>query len=197
MGHAGKTKARHNGFASPLAGEDAISERRRTVVSAVAAAAAGIAYAAISWDGWVTNFQVRWMCGEDRGFVLASRRDVSTLGIPEEVASRDPGALETFGRRYPTIVAAGPGERAPYELAERWPTKVRDYWGFGVQRTELSVVARAEGNRVLATTSLYRRVDRGPARWQGLRNALVPPAEKCVASDRADFVVRALAPAAQ
>jgi hypothetical protein len=170
---------------------------RRTVVSALATSAAALAYLAISWDGWLTNFQVRWMCGEDVGYVLLSRKGVASLGIPDEVTRRDPLALETFGRRYPTIVAAGSRERAPYELAERWPTKLRDYWGFGVQRTELSVIDRAGGNRVLASTSLFRRVDRGPEAWQGLRNALVPPAEKCVASDRAEFVSRVLVAAPQ
>ena len=170
---------------------------RRTVVSAAAAVAAGIAYLAIAWDGWLANFQVRWMCDEDRGYILLRRAGVSALGIPDDVARRDPRALEVFARRYPTIVAGDSRERAPYELAERWPTRVRDYWGFGVQRTELSIVDRGGGSRVLATTSLYRRVDRGPERWQGVRNALVPPAEKCTASDRAEFVVRALVPATQ
>ena len=170
---------------------------RRTLVSASAVAVAGIVYLAIAWDGWLTNFQVRWMCDEDRGYILLRRTGVSALGIPEDVARRDPRALEVFGRRYPTIVIAGGRERAHYELAERWPSKVRDYWGFGVQRTELSVVDRADANRAIATTSLYRRVDRGPESWQGLRNALVPPPESCVASDRAEFVIRVLEPATQ
>lgn len=137
------------------------------------------------------------MCGEDRGYILLSRAGVVALGVDEEIARRDPRALEAYGRRYPVVraEAAGAAQVAAYGLVQRWPAKVRDYWGFGVERTELSVVDRADANRVLATASLYRRVDRGPDSSRALRVALVAPDEQCAASDRVEFVTRVLAPA--
>jgi hypothetical protein len=173
------------------------SPRRRNAVSAAAAAVAALAYFSISWDGWLTNFQVRWMCEEDRGYVLVSRAGVIALGIDEDVGKRDPRVMDAFARRYPVVRMEAPNakERAIYGLVQRWPERVRGYWGFGVERTELSVVDRSDGNRVLATTSLYRRVDLGSESLRGLRDALVALPEKCVASDRVEFVRGVLAPA--
>jgi hypothetical protein len=156
---------------------------------------AGVAaYLVFTWDAWLANFQVRWMCDEDRGFVLLQRADVPALGIPEEIARRDARALGVFGRAYPTVLAvrASDTKRPRYELAERWPAIVRDYWGYGVLKTELSVIDLADRNRALGTTSLYRRVQRRADRWRAVRAYLEPEAEQCVPSDRVAFVNRVL-----
>jgi len=149
-------------------------------------------------DGWLTNFQVRWMCDEDRGFILVSRKGVASLAIPDEVARRDRGRwrCSAAGIRASSLRPASEGEAA-YALAERWPSHYPQVLGFGVERTELSVVDRKDANRVLATASLYRRVEQGPTTWRAVRDALVPPPERCAASDRVDFVTRALVPAPQ
>ena len=161
---------------------------------------AGVAtYLAFTWDAWLTNFQVRWMCDEDRGFVLLQRTDVAALGIPEEMSRRDARALGVFGRAYPSVLAvrASDTERPRYELAERWPKVVRDYWGYAVLRTELSVVDLADRNRALGTASLYRRVERRADRWRTVRAHLEPDAEQCMPSDRVAFVNRVLAASSQ
>jgi hypothetical protein len=157
------------------------------------------AYAALTWDAFLTNFQVRWMCDEDRAFVLMQSRGVAALAIPGELARRDPRARASFEPSYPLVVveAGAPASGAPdFTLAERWPKLVRQYWGYGVLGTELSVVDRRNRNRirVLGSTSLYRRVERGSGGWRALRAALAPPAEQCTASDRVDFVRRVLLP---
>lgn len=158
-----------------------------------------VAYLAFTWDAWLANFQVRWMCDEDRGFVLLQRGEVAALGIPEEMSRRDARALEVFGRAYPTVLAvrAGDAERPRYELAERWPTLVREYWGYAVLRTELSVIDLADRKRALGTTSLYRRVERRADRLRTVRAYVEPAAEQCVPSDRAAFVSRVLAAPSQ
>ena len=187
------------------AGVEASARRRWTFrlprgwIAASAVLTGVAAYLVFTWDAWLTNYQVRWMCDEDRGFVLVQRADVAALGIPEEIAQRDSRALSTFGRAYPTVLAvrARDTERPRYELAERWPKIVRTYWGYGVLRTELSVIDLADRKRALGTTSLYRRVERHADRWRAVRAWLEPGAEQCVASDRVAFVSRVLAAASQ
>jgi hypothetical protein len=161
--------------------------------------AAVAAYLVFTWDAWLANYQVRWMCDEDRGFVLMQRPAVSALGIPVEMSERDARALAAFGGAYPTVqaVRAADTERPRYELAERWPNIVRTYWGYGVLRTELSVIDVADRNRALGTTSLYRRVERHGDRWRAVRGWLEPGAEQCMPSDRVAFVARVLAAPAQ
>lgn len=157
------------------------------------------AYGALTWDAFLTNFQVRWMCDEDRAFVLVQSRGVEALAIPGELAQRDARVRASFEPSYPVVVveAGAPASSAPgFTLAERWPQLVRRYWGYGVLRTELSVVDRRDRNRIraLGSSSLYRRVERGPEGWRALRASLAPPAEQCTASDRVDFVRRVLLP---
>jgi len=156
-------------------------------------------YGALTWDAFLTNFQVRWMCDEDRPYVLVRRRGVEALAIPGELAQRDERVRASFEPAYPVVVieAGAPASGAPdFTLAERWPELVRRYWGYGVLRTELSVVDRGDRNRirVLASSSLYRRVERGPEGWRALRASLAPPAEQCTASDRVEFVRYVLLP---
>lgn len=160
------------------------------MASAVVAGVVGSAYLLLTWDAWLTNFQVRWMCDEDRPFVLVRRSGVTAIAIPGEIVRRDEQALAVFGPNYPEVVVAG-GARAEaprYELAERWPTVIRDYWGYRVLRTDFSVVDRGDRNRVLGNMSLFRREERGPERLRELRRPIVPPAQRCVPSDRVDFV---------
>jgi hypothetical protein len=156
------------------------------------------AYAALTWDAFLTNFQVRWMCDEDRAFVLVQRRGVAALAIPGAIAQRDERVRASFEPNYPVVVveAGAPAPGAPdFTLAEHWPELVRKYWGYGVLRTELSVVERRNRkNLALGTSSLYRRVERGPEGWRALRASLAPPAEQCTASDRVEFVRRVLVP---
>lgn len=157
------------------------------------------AYGALTWDAFLTNFQVRWMCDEDRPFVLMQSRGVAALAIPGELVQRDPRVRASFEPSYPVVVveAGTPASGAPdFTLAERWPKLVRQYWGYGVLGTELSVVDRRNRNRirVLGSTSLYRRVERGSEGRRALRASLAPPAEQCTASDRVEFVRRVLLP---
>jgi len=172
------------------------ASRRATIASGVAALALGAGYLALTWDAWLTNFQVRWMCDEDRAFVLLRRTDVAALGLSEEIVRGDARALAVFGQNYPEVIVPGPRQaaRPRYELVERWPKVLRDYWGFRVVRTDLSVVDREDRNRVLGTMGLFRRAERGGAGLRAARNALGPPAEQCVPSDRIDFVRSVLRP---
>jgi hypothetical protein len=173
------------------------ASRVATVASAVAAVVLGAGYLAITWDAWLTNFQVRWMCDEDRPFVLLQRSGVSTLAIAEDIVRSDARALTVFGTEYPEVVMAGArgGDPPRYELVQRWPKVLRDYWAFRVVRTDLSVVDRGERNRVLATMGLFRRVDKETeGTLRALRNTLGPPADQCVPSDRVEFVKRVLRP---
>jgi len=157
------------------------------------------AYAALTWDAFLTNFQVRWMCDEDRAFVQVQRRGVEALAIPGELAQRDARVRASFEPNYPVVVieAGAPASGAPdFALAERWPKLVRRYWGYGVLGTELSVVDRRNRKQVraLGSSSLYRRVEIGSEGWRALRASLAPPAEQCTASDRVEFVRRVLQP---
>jgi hypothetical protein len=61
------------------------------------------------------------------------------------------------------------GRAAPYAVVELWPNTVRSYWGYAVLRTEMSIVDRRDRNRVLGTSSLYRRVARESAPLAELR----------------------------
>jgi len=157
------------------------------------------AYGALTWDAFLTNFQVRWMCEEDRAFMVVQRRGVDALAIPGELAQRDARVRSSFEASYPVVVVetGAPASGAPgFTLAERWPQVVRQYWGYGVLRTELSIVDRRNRSRsqVLGMSSLYRRVERGAESWRRLRASLAPPAEQCTASDRVEFVRRVLHP---
>lgn len=172
------------------------ASRTATVASAVFAAALGAGYLALAWDGWVTNFQVRWMCDEDRAFVLVQRQGVMAVSLAQDLVRDDERALTTFGQAYPEVFVTGQRTTEPprYEVVQVWPKVLRAYWGFGVVRTDLSIVDRGERNRVLGTMGLFRRVERGDPSWRALRNALTPPAEQCVPSDRIEFVKRVLRP---
>jgi hypothetical protein len=157
------------------------------------------AYAALTWDAFLTNFQVRWMCDEDRAFVLAQRHGVAALAIPGELARGDARVRAAFEPSYPVVVVetGAPASGAPdFTLVEAWPDLVRRYWNYGVLRTELSVVDRRNRNKVraLGTSSLYRRVERNSGSWRALRASLAPPPEQCTASDRVEFVRRVLRP---
>ena len=173
-----------------------MASRGATVASAVFAVVAGSGYVALAWDGWLTNFQVRWMCDEDRAYILVERRGVTLLGLAQEVVRNDERALTTFGQAYPEVVITGQRVAEPprYEVVQIWPKVLRAYWGFGIVRTDLSIVDRGDRNRVLATMGLFRRVERGDPSLRALRNALTPPAERCVPSDRIEFVKRVLRP---
>ena len=172
------------------------ASRGATIGSAVFAVVAGTGYLALAWDGWLTNFQVRWMCDEDRAFVLVERPAVALVGLAQEVVRHDVRALSTFGQAYPEVVVTGQRavEAPRYEVVQVWPKTLRAYWGYGVVRTDLSIVDRGDRNRVLGTMGLFRRVERGDPRLRALRNALTPPAEQCVPSDRIEFVKRVLKP---
>ena len=173
-----------------------MASQKATVASGIAAAILGGAYLALTWDAWLTNFQVRWMCEEDRPYILLKRTGVTALAIPEEMARGDEKVVAAFGPHYPEVVvtARGARERPRYELDEKWPTVLRDYWGFRVVRTELSVIDRADRNRALATSSVFRREERGPAGWRDIRRPVVPPPERCAPSDRVDYVKNVLQP---
>lgn len=165
------------------------ASRRATVFSAAAAGAVAAGYLALTWDAWLTNFQVRWMCDEDRPFVLERHARVAALAISADIARRDAQALPAFGPHYPEVlVAAGQGLAARHQLVERWPSVIRDYWGFRVVRTDFSVIDRADRGRVLGNASLFRREERGPEAWRRFRRPVVPPAQACLPSDRVEFV---------
>jgi len=170
--------------------------RGATLASAAVAVVVAGSYLLLTWDAWLTNFQVRWMCEEDRPFVLLRRGGVSALGIPEYLARRDPKAVAAFAPNYPEVVVPADGARVRprYELAERWPTVLRDYWGFRVVRTDFAILDLADRNRVLANTSLFVREARPSAGLRELRSALSPPPERCAPSDRVEFVKGVLSP---
>ena len=169
---------------------------RRNLVAGVAVGLAFAAYGLIAWDAFVTNFQARWMCDEDRAFVLLKRGNVMAVAIPGAMARNDPKLAPALEQAYPLVVVepATGVERPAYALEERWPKLMRDYWGYAVVRTELTIHDRADRNRALGTTSLYARVERGPEGLRALRSWIVPPPERCVPSDRIEFVKRVLAP---
>ena len=172
--------------------------RPASIASGIVFLALG-AYAALTWDAFLTNFQVRWMCDEDRGVVQTPSRGVAALAIPATLVQRDARVRTTFEATYPVVVieAGAPQPGAPaFALSERWPKLLRRYWGYGVLGTELSVIDRRNPRqaRVLGSSSLYRRVERGPDVWRELRASIAPPPEQCTASDRIEFVRRVLVP---
>ena len=173
-----------------------MASRSATIASGIVAGVLGAAYGALTWDAWLTNFQVRWMCDEDRPFILLRRTNVAVLGVPDDIARGDAKVLAAFGPVYPEVVvpARGAAQRPRYEIVEKWPTVLRDYWGFRVVRTELSVIDHADRNRALATSSIFRRDERGPASWRDIRRPVVPPPERCAPSDRVEFVKNVLQP---
>lgn len=173
-----------------------MASRAATAASAVLAGVVGAAYLALTWDGWLANFQVRWMCDEDRPYKLQGRTGVTVLGLHEDTAGGDARALDVFGESYPEVIVVGAraAARPRYELVQLWPTVLRDYWGFRVVRTDLSVVDRGDNNRVLGVSGLFARVERGGGRLRALRDALAPPAQRCAASDRVEFVKGVLRP---
>ena len=136
------------------------------------------------------------MCDEDRAFVLVQRPGVMLVSLAQDVVRHDERALTTFGQAYPEVVITRQRavEAPRYEVVQVWPKVLRAYWGFGVMRTDLSIVDRGDRNRVLGTMGLFRRVERGEPALRKLRDALTPPPEKCVPSDRVEFVKRVLQP---
>jgi hypothetical protein len=149
----------------------------------------------LTWDAHLTNFQVRWMCDEDRAYVLRSGENADSLAIPDESLQHDARVMQIFSEAFPLVVASSsPQARAArYALIDRWPKRVRAYWGYSVVRSELSVIAQP-GNRALGTAALYRRVAREDAPLAGLRARLAPPPELCTPADRIEFVKRVLRP---
>jgi hypothetical protein len=164
---------------------------RRFLSYAVLVAAAWLA---LTWDAHLTNFQVRWMCDEDRAFVLVTRNDAESLALPDAALS-DPRVLPAFAEAFPTVVAASTseGRAARYALVDKWPTTIRSYWAYTVVRSELSVVQRPR-EWALGTSGLYRRVPRKGAPFEELRARLAPQAELCTPADRVEFVKRVLRP---
>src|SRR5688500_8391862 len=73
------------------------------------------AYGALTWDAFLTNFQVRWTCDEDRAFVLMQSRGVAALAIPGALVQRDPRVRASFEPSYPVVVveAGAPASGAP------------------------------------------------------------------------------------
>jgi hypothetical protein len=138
------------------------------------------------------------MCDEDRGYALLRREGVESLSLPDDASRRDPRVLAAYAEAYPVAaVASTPeGRAAPYAVVELWPKTVRSYWGYAVLRTEMSIVDRRDRNRVLGTSSLYRRVARESAPLAELREALSPEPESCTPADRIEFVKRVLKPPA-
>lgn len=154
------------------------------------------AWLALTWDAYLTNFQVRWMCDEDRAFVLRTRGDAESLALPDE-AFADPRVLPAFSEAFPTVAAASTpeGRAARFALVDKWPRRIRNYWGYTVVRSELSVVERP-GGRAMGTSGIYRRVARSEAPLAQLRARLAPPPELCTPADRIEFVKRVLRPPA-
>jgi hypothetical protein len=152
----------------------------------------------LTWDAHLTNFQVRWMCDEDRAFMLLRRDGVEALALPAESLGRDPRVMPAYAEAYPLVASAlsAEGRRSRYALVENWPKRVRSYWGYAVLKTDLSIVDREERNRVLGTSGLFRRVAVEGASWPELRARLSPPPEACTPADRVEFVRRVLRPPA-
>jgi hypothetical protein len=134
------------------------------------------------------------MCDEDRGFARAVRRDAESIALPDESLA-DPRVLQAFSEAFPSVAAASTteGQAARYVLVDKWHTRVRSYWGFGVVRSELSIVERPR-NYVLGTASLYRRVYWADLPLAEMRLRFAPPAEICTPADRIEFVKRVLRP---
>ena len=154
-----------------------------------------LAYFGLTWDAHLTNFQVRWMCDEDRAFVLRRGENADALAIPDEALRGDPRVAQLYAEAFPSIVAASSaeGRAARYALVDNWPKRIRSYWGYTVVRSELSVVERP-GSRSMGTSGLYRRVPIADAPLAGLRDRVSPRAELCTPADRVEFVKRVLRP---
>jgi hypothetical protein len=154
-----------------------------------------VVYFGLTWDAHLTNFQVRWMCEEDRAFVLRRGENADALAIPEEALRGDPRVVALYAEAFPTIVAASSpeGRAARYALVELWPKRVRSYWGYSVVKTELSVIERP-GNRALGTSGLFRRAALADAPLSEWRTRFSPAPELCTPADRIDFVRRVLRP---
>lgn len=154
-----------------------------------------VAYFGLTWDAHLTNFQVRWMCDEDRPYVLRRGENAEALAIPDEALRGDPRVGALYAEAFPSIVAASSaeGRTARYALVEAWPKRLRSYWGFSVVRTDLSVVERP-GNRVLGTSGMFRRAALPDAPLAEWRTRFAPAPELCTPADRVDFVRRVLRP---
>jgi hypothetical protein len=154
------------------------------------------AWIGLTWDAHVTNFQVRWMCDEERAFVLRTRNDADSLALPDESLA-DPRVLPAFAEAFPSVAAASTpeGRAARYALVDKWPRRIRTYWGYAVVRSELSVVERP-GGRAMATIGLYRRVARADSPFAEMRARLAPPPELCTPADRLELVKQVLRPPA-
>ena len=154
------------------------------------------AWLGLTWDAYLTNFQVRWMCDEDRPYILRTRGDADSLALPDE-ALADPRVLPAFAEAFPMVTAASTpeGRAARYVLLDNWPKRIRNYWGYTVVWSELTIVER-RGGRAMGTSSLYRRVARPDAAFAELRARLAPPAELCTPADRVEFVKKVLRPPA-
>ena len=175
----------------------AIPTRRFVSYAAFAAILLGVVpWIALTWDAHLTNFQVRWMCDEDRAFVLRTRSDAESLALPDEALS-DPRVLPAFSEAFPIVAAASSpeGRAARYALVDKWPRRIRSYWGYTVVRSELSVVERP-GDRAMGTSGLYKRVPRADAPLAELRARLAPPPELCTPADRVEFVKKVIRPPA-
>ena len=152
-------------------------------------------YLALTWDAHLTNFQVRWMCDEDRPYILRRGENADSLAIADEALRGDPRVGQLYSEAFPSIVAASTaeGRAARYALVEAWPKRVRSYWGYSVVRSDLSVVERP-GNRVLANGGVFRRVALPGAPFAQARARFSPPPELCTPADRIEFVKRVLRP---
>jgi hypothetical protein len=153
------------------------------------------AYLALTWDAHLTNFQVRWMCDEDRAFILRRGKDAEALAIPDELLRGDARVAQLYSEAFPSIVPSSTAEglSARYALVEAWPKRLRSYWGWSVVKTDLSVVERP-GNRVLGTSGVFRRVALADAPLADLRARFSPAPELCTPADRVEFVKRVLRP---
>ena len=173
------------------------SVRLATIVAVAIAGLVAVPYAALTWDAHLTNFQVRWMCDEDRPYVLSRGENADSLALPDEALRGDPRVAQLFSEAFPAIVAASTpaGRAARYVLVDGWPRRIRSYWGYGVVRSDLSVVTRPE-KWVLGTSGLYRRVAFADAPFAELRARISPPPELCTPADRVEFVKRVLRPPA-
>jgi hypothetical protein len=194
--HAFETDRRHNGFAALPGTADIPTRRFVSFAAGTVIVLVVLPWVALTWDAHLTNFQVRWMCDEDRAFVLRTRTDADSLALPDE-ALADPRVLPAFAEAFPVVAAASTpeGRGARYALVDQWPKRIRSYWGFTVVRSELSVVERP-GRRAMGTSGLYRRVPRKDAPFAELRARLAPPPELCTPADRVEFVKRVLRPPA-
>jgi hypothetical protein len=168
-------------------------------VAAGAILAACAVYAAATWDAWFAAQYVRFMCDEDVPFVNERRKGVEAVAVSDSLVRRDPALVKALETRYPTVtryVSRRPGDQIStrFEVAELWPTTIRSFGRFRIERSELSLVD-LELRRILATGSLYRGVGRTDSSLDQWRARLSPEPIRCVASDRIEFVRDVLRPA--